>query len=61
MHDFLKHCNEGYKDLFEDKPADVEKIANLLKFEIAVNKHGDYYDSENSEVVIDDFLKNVRS
>ena len=54
-HDFLKHYNEGYNDLFEDKPVDVEKTANLLKFEITVNKHGDYYDFENSEKV-DDFL-----
>ena len=60
-HDFLKHCNEGYNDLFEDKPVDVEKTANLLKFEITVNKHGDYYDCKNSEVVINDFLKKVCS
>ena len=32
-----------------------------MKFEITVNKHGDYYDFENSEEVVDDFLKNVRS
>ena len=44
-HDFLKH-NKGYNNLFEDKPVDVEKIANLLKFEITVNKNGDYYDFE---------------
>ena len=47
--------------MFEDKLVDVEKTANLLKFEITVNKHGDYYDFENSEEVVDDFLKNVRS
>ena len=46
--------------MFEDKPVDVENTANLLKFEITVNKHGDYYDFENSEEVVDDFLKNVR-
>ena len=45
-HDFLKHYNKGYNNLFEDKPVDVEKIANLLKFEITVNKNGDYYDFE---------------
>ena len=60
-HDFLKHSNEGYNDLFEDKPADVEKTANLLKFEITVNKHGDYYDFENSEEVAGNFLKDVHS
>ena len=59
-HDFLKH-DEGYNNLFEDKPADVEKNANLLKFEITVKKHGDYYDFENSKEVVDDFLKNVLS
>ena len=59
-HDFLKHYNEGYNDLFEDKPVDVEKTGNLI-FEITVNKHDDYYDFENSEEVADDFLKNVRS
>ena len=60
-HDFLKHYNEGEDDLFEDKPIDIEKTANLLKFEITVNKHGEYYDFDNSEEVVDDFLKNVRS
>ena len=59
--DFLKDYYEGYKHLFEDKLVDVEKTANLLKFEITVNKHGGYYDFENSEEVVDDFLKNVRS
>ena len=47
--------------MFEDKPVDVEKTANLLKFEVPANKHGDYYEFENSEEVVDDFLKNVRS
>ena len=60
-HDFLKHYNEGYNNLFENEPVDVEKTANLLKFEIKVNKHGDCYAFENSEEVVDDFLKNVRS
>ena len=60
-HDFVKQQNEGYNDFFEDKPVDVEKTANLLKFEITVNKHGDYYDFENSEEVVDDFLKNFCS
>ena len=46
-HDFLKH-DEDYNDLFEDKSADVEKTAKLLKLETTVNKHGDYYDLKNS-------------
>ena len=60
-HDFLKDYNEGYNHLFEDKLVDVEKTANLLKFEITVNKHGDYYDFENSEEVAGNFLKDVHS
>ena len=32
-----------------------------LKFEITVNKHGEYYDFEKSEEVVNDFLKNVCS
>ena len=59
-HDFLKH-DEREDDLFEDKPIDVEKTVNLLKFEITVNKYGEYYNFENSEKVVDDFLKNIRS
>ena len=48
--------------MFEDKPVDVEKMANLLTFDVwDNNKHGDYYDFENSEEVVDDFLYNVRS
>ena len=58
-HDFLKH-NEDYNDLFEDKSADVEKTAKLLKLETTVNKHGDYYDLKNSQEVVD-VLKNVCS
>ena len=39
----------------------LKKTANLLNFEITVNNRGDYYDFENSEEVVDDFLKNFRS
>ena len=50
-HDFLKHHDEGHNDLFKEKPFDIEKT-NLLKFEIRVNKHGEYYDFTNSEDVV---------
>ena len=33
----------------------------MLKLEITVNKHGEYYHYENSELVLHDFLKNVCS
>ena len=38
-HDVLKHYDEGYNDLFEDKPVDIAKTASLLKFEISVSNH----------------------
>ena len=60
-HDFLKHHNESSADLFEEKPVDVLKTANLLKFEITVNKYDNYYNFDNSDEVVDDFLRNVRS
>ena len=48
----LKHYDEGNIDLFEGKPVDVEKIANLLKFEITVNKYGKYYDFTNTDELL---------
>ena len=60
-HDFSKHCTVGYDDLFEDKPVDIVKTGRLLRFEITVNKHGGYFNFQNSEEVVDDFLKNVHS
>ena len=56
-HDFLKHYNEGEDDLFEDKPIDIENTANLVKFEITVNKHGECYDFENSRKLLMIFKK----
>ena len=57
----IKHYNEGQDDLLADKPIDIEKTANLLKFEATVNKHDKYYNFENSEEVVDDFFVDVRS
>ena len=53
-HGFLKHYTVGYNDLFADKTVDIVKTGRLLK-------HGDYFNFENSEGVVDDFFKNVRS
>ena len=60
-HDFIEHYNEGSADLFEEKPVDVLKTENLLKFEITVNKYGDYYNFQNSQEIVDDFLRNGSS
>ena len=58
-HNFLKHYNEGYNDLSENKAVDVEKTAILLEFEITVNEYDNYRNFEKSEEVVDDFLENV--
>ena len=42
-HDFLKHCDEGQNDLYEDKVLDVIKLPFMIKFEISIAKHGEYY------------------
>ena len=33
----------------------VQILKKRLKFEITVNKHGEYYDFEKSEEVVNDF------
>ena len=32
-----------------------------MKYEVSVNKHSDYYNFEDPEQVVDDFLRNVYS
>ena len=34
---------------------------NITKYKVSVNKHSDYYNFEDAEQVVDDFLRNVRS
>ena len=46
---------------FEDKPIKMVKTRNITKYEISVNKHADYYDFGNTQQVVDDFLRKVRS
>ena len=42
-YDFLKHCNHGENDLFEDKPIDIENFGKTLKYNVSVNKSSEYY------------------
>ena len=60
-HDFLKHYEEGRNIVFEEKPFDIIKTNSILKYEITVNKFGEYYNFENAQEVVDEFLKNVCS
>ena len=60
-HDFLKHCNDGQNIPFEDKRLEIIRTGNITSYEISVNKYRDYYNFEDAEQVVDDFLRNVRS
>ena len=60
-HDFLKHYEQGQDTLFEDKPLDIINNHQILKYKISAIKFGEYYDFNNSDGVVDDFLNNVRS
>ena len=50
-HDFLKHCVDGQTISFEDKPLEIVRTRNITKYEISVDKHGDYYDFSNAQQV----------
>ena len=60
-HDFLKHYDDGQNVPFEDKPVEIKKTGSITSYEISVNKYRDYYNFENAEQVVGDFLRNVRS
>ena len=59
-HDFIKHYDEGKEALVEDKPLDIVKTLNIVKYQISYSKHSEYYDFTNSEQVINEFLTNVK-
>ena len=60
-HDFLKHYTDGQNLPFEDKPVEVLKTGGITSYKISVNKQHNYYNFENAEQVVGDFLKNVHS
>ena len=60
IHHFLKHCDEGNFNLFEEIPIDAIRSGNITSYKILAQKHIEYCDCENSEELIDDFLKSVR-
>ena len=60
-HDFLKHYDDGQNVPFQDRPVEIKKTSAITSYEISVNKYRDYYDFENAEQVVNDFLRNVRS
>ena len=60
-HDFLKHYHDGENIPVEDKPLEIVRTNNITKCEVSVNKHSDYYNCEDAEQVVDDFLRNGHS
>ena len=57
---FLKHYEDGKTISFEEKPLDVLKLPALTIYSIEFRKHQNFYDFYNSELCVDDFLRNVR-
>ena len=50
--DFLKHYTDGDSVPFEDKLIEIAKTRNITKYEISVNKHTDYYEFGNAQVMM---------
>ena len=57
----MKHYDDGKFDRFEEKTNYISQSGNILTYKILVQKHKDYYDFDNSEELVDNFLKTVRS
>ena len=59
VHNFFKHHDEGRDIPFEDKPIEILRFPRLTIYS-NFKKHKDFYDFFNSEIVDDDFLRNVK-
>ena len=60
VHNFLKHYEDDKTIPFEEKPLDILKLPALTIYSIEFRKHQNFYDFYNSELCVDDFLRNVR-
>ena len=60
VHNFLKHYEDGKSIPFEEKPIDILKLPALTIYSVEYSKHKDSYNFYNSEVCVDDFLRNVK-
>ena len=59
VHNFLKHYEDGKSIPFEKKPIDILKLPALTIYSVMYSKHKDSYNFYNSEVFVDDLLRNV--
>ena len=57
---FLEHYDDGKIIPFEEKPLDILKLPALTIYSIEFRKHQNFYDFYNSQLCIDDFLRNVK-
>ena len=60
VHNFLKHYEDGQTIPFEKKLLDILKLPTLTIYTIEFRKHKNFYEFYNSELCVDDFLRNVR-
>ena len=60
FHSFLKHYKDGKSIPIEEKPLDILKLAALTIYSIGFRKHRNFFDFYNSELCVDDFLRNIR-
>ena len=60
VHNFLKHYDDGKTIPLEEKPLDILKLHALTTYSIEFRKHQNLYHFCNSELRVDDFLRNVK-
>ena len=56
----LKHYEDGKTISFEDKLLDILRLPALTIYSIEFRKQLNFYDFYNSELCVDDFLRNVK-
>ena len=60
VHNFLKHYEDIKSIPFEEKLIDILKLPALTIYSVEYSKHKDPYNFYNSDVCVDDFLRNVK-
>ena len=60
VHNFLKHSEDGKSIPFKGRPIDILKLPVLKVYSAEYSKHKDSYNFYNSEVCVDDSLRNVK-
>ena len=60
VHNFLKDYEDGKTIPFEEKQLDVLKLPALTIYSIEFRKHQNFCDFYNSELCVDDSLRNAR-